>query len=405
MSAIAATQTFTSGALELLRDVNTAFDEANKYTGGKSLIDVSKNARVEPIMIVDGVLVAETNMVDIAHSLQSIFAGYYLQAIEHISTVNGCKVAEKLAPLNPNRKIDLDMLTHNYHVKNPDTVDDWKMWSHNYTYSLPKNSNRKNFGMEAYRENNSSLKLMTTRDLASMYNFGFESDKDKKNGIFKDVTKSVTDVYPLSVGKLYTIKLKDNNQTLEMNIAIRVLAKTIPTSSLVSIFTFNNVEDMDLVERFHGWRSGRLEFINDLILCNDIVDNHRKNLITDKTGIYKEILSRQNNGIAAGLLEKNPSLAIASNLAIVDSTTMEMIEMKMGGKISNPKVRREVFNTTNMMILAVVDRGYEQVTFYHRGIAMPSEMSFNAIKASNKGNGPDVGDILKSFLSGKAPTL
>jgi hypothetical protein len=105
------------------------------------------------------------------------------------------------------------------------------------------------------------------------------------------------------------------------------------------------------------------------------------------------------------LLERNPSLAVASNLCVIDSSTLAAIEIKMGGAFDNYKVRREVFNTTNMMIMAVVDRGYDRVTFYHRGIATTTEMSIRDIKVSNKGNGPDVTDILKAFMGGKAPVL
>jgi hypothetical protein len=397
------------GVLDVARDINAALDEADKYTGGKSLIDVSKNARVEPLFIVDSALLAYEHMPDIAQTMQSIFAGYYLQAVEHITTIGGIKVTDKLAPLNPNRKVDIGLMSENVMVPYAQSacasVDEWRLKADSYTFTLPTTKNRVKIGNESMVPTMSTETLRLVRE--PIKSIGTEADDDKKdkNSNFKDAGKVIGEVAALSVGKLYTITLKNDKQSVPVTVAIRLMARTIPTSSLTSIFTFNNREDMDFMERVHGWRSGRLELINDLILCNDLVDAHRKNLINDKTGLYQEILSRQNNGLAAGLLERNPSLAVASNLCVIDSSTLAAIEIKMGGAFDNYKVRREVFNTTNMMIMAVVDRGYDRVTFYHRGIATTTEMSIRDIKVSNKGNGPDVTDILKAFMGGKAPVL
>jgi hypothetical protein len=116
-------------------------------------------------------------------------------------------------------------------------------------------------------------------------------------------------------------------------------------------------------------------------------------------------LDRETDGWFAGLIEKNPSVAIASNLALISSDTLDQIQDKMLGSIENPKIRREIFNTSNLMILGVVDKGFDRITFYHRGIAQSTEMGVRDIKVSNKGGGPDVSDILKAFLGGHAPSL
>jgi hypothetical protein len=53
----------------------------------------------------------------------------------------------------------------------------------------------------------------------------------------------------------------------------------------------------------------------------------------------------------------------------------------------------------------VIAKDYDRVTFYYRGIAEKTEVSVRDLRASNKGSGSEVTDILKAFVSGSAPSL
>jgi hypothetical protein len=57
------------------------------------------------------------------------------------------------------------------------------------------------------------------------------------------------------------------------------------------------------------------------------------------------------------------------------------------------------------MFLVVIDKQYERVTFYHRGINQATELGVRDLKASQKGNGPDVSDILRAYTMGQNPRL
>jgi hypothetical protein len=57
------------------------------------------------------------------------------------------------------------------------------------------------------------------------------------------------------------------------------------------------------------------------------------------------------------------------------------------------------------MIIAVVDREWERVTFYTRGISSHTELSIDEIKAANKGKGPDISDIMKSYNMSASPSF
>ena len=415
MNPISSAGDAASGAMDLVRQVASALDDVQSLTGAKSLIDVSRHARVEPLMIVDPDLLGLDYLPDVAQTMQGLFAGYYLQAVDILANIDGVKVAEMLAPLNPNRKLDIGLL---------DYADDHKLRASSYQHRLP--TNKRTAALEGFSDSKAEY-ITIRRDKVALEAAGKVDPKlaaaQAENAKLKealnaanakgshssldakDVTKLVSDLMPLSVGKLYDVTLRSGKETAVVKIAIRLLAKMVPTSSLIGIFAHNSVSDMDLKERFHGWRSGRLSFFRDLVLCQDLIESHRNNIIKDKTNTYKEILDRETDGWFAGLIEKNPSVAIASNLALISSDTLDQIQDKMLGSIENPKIRREIFNTSNLMILGVVDKGFDRITFYHRGIAQSTEMGVRDIKVSNKGGGPDVSDILKAFLGGHAPSL
>jgi len=185
-------------------------------------------------------------------------------------------------------------------------------------------------------------------------------------------------------------------------VSIRLMASIMPTRSVLSMFTFKDSADMDMKERYHAWKAGRLEFIRDLILCKDLVDKHRTASIKDKDGVYSQILGREASNKRAGLFSGNPSLATASNLAIISSDTVAQIEQALMGKISNFKTRQTIFDNTNLMILAVIDKGWNNITFYHRGMDEVTTVSERDVR-SGKGGGSEVMDVLKAYIAGSSP--
>jgi hypothetical protein len=162
--------------------------------------------------------------------------------------------------------------------------------------------------------------------------------------------------------------------------------------------------DDTLVERFHAWRSGRINFIRDLVLCQDMIDEHKKALMNDEQGTYSEIMRRVNNSRKYGMLTQNPSLATASNLFVLSYDTALQIEQRLGGKLSNPRVREKMFDATYAMIIAVIDTRYNRAVFYHRGISAATDVSIRELSNSKESKGPDIMDIFKAYQLGNAPS-
>jgi len=362
------------GVIEFVKSAADVLRTGEEYLGGRSLIEAGRHARVEPLMVVDESAQMLQYVDDVAQTMQTLFAGYYLQALTMITNVNGVKLRERLAPLNPNRKVDLDLLSDRLSIES-------------YRFALPKKSNKD--------------RLVRLAQEAEEFR---EDQHASLPG--KDVLKNTQEASSLSVGKMYEITIKEGNETATVAIAIRVMARYMPSAPLIEMFTHKGYFDHDLLERFHGWRSGRLSFVRDLLLCQDLIEAHRNAAIRDKSGVYQEVIGRKNSSVAAGLLERNPSLAVMSNLAVITQSTLEAIEAKMGAPITSSKIKNTLFDTTNMMILAVMDPDYDRVTFYMHGINGSTAMPLSKLKnSSGKGNGSEVMDVMKAFLSGRSPTL
>ena len=231
-----------------------------------------------------------------------------------------------------------------------------------------------------------------------------DSRKASEVGFGKDTFTTLKELSNLSVGKQFSVEITDGIHKASILVSVRLMASSMPSTSLIRILAIGS-QDNSVKERYHGWRSGRLEFVKDMIFCQDLIDAHRKNLMADKDSVYSNILKRSRGNQMATIMSGNPSVATASNLAIVSSETIGQLELQINGKISDFKTREKVFKATYLMIMVVVDKAWERVHIYHRGIAHSTEMGFKDLRSANKGSGPDVGEILKAYSIGNSPSL
>jgi hypothetical protein len=335
-----------------------------------SLVGATSVARVEPLCLVDADVVNVEYLPETLNVLQNIFSGYYLQALQLLTNLGSVNVSKTLGRLSPSRSGGFESYGN---------IEAPNVGLESYKYKLP--SYNINHAMEA--------------DAGS---------KDKTNQ-FSDLSKNAFGDSSIVTGKMYNVTIKDGGNEATVPVAIKLMVNSIPSSVLTNLMAMQNRVDYDIVERYHSWRAGRIQFVRDLILCKDLIDKHRNTLIKDPTGVYSEIVARQNKNLKSGILNGAPSLATASNLAIISSDTAEQIEHKLDGSLDNFKTRHAIFQTTNLMILVVIDKSWEQITFYHRGITAHTKVSVKDLKNASKKDGGDVNSILKAFIEGKAPTL
>jgi hypothetical protein len=319
---------------------------------------------------------------DLMQAMLSLFSGYYMQAISLSTQIGAISAAERLQPFNPKRGNAFESFMDDIVGK---------------TAGLP----RRLIGVNSLALEAMALEAKDDDD-----------DKKKKepkaDGTYIDQKsfESLKEVASLCVGRMYMVELVDNGVTVKLPIAIRLGVNQMADQQMVNFFTFRSSFDLDMKERWHGYRAGRLQFWRDLVLCTDLIDKYRRAAITDKSGVTAEVLSREAGHIAASLLNENAvSLATATNLIVVSRDTMNNIEATLNGTFDNQHVRKSVFENTNLMILAIVDPHYEMVEFHHRGISRPSTLSVKSLKASNKNGGGSVEEIMRTYLLGTPPAL
>lgn len=336
-----------------------------------SLTSITKLTRAEPLTIISKDCSNLEYLPDILNTTCNIYAGYFLQAVAMMTRVNDIEVVRLLDSLNPDRDstgflLQGRMATESAH----------NLLKSSYEHSLP------------------------TRAIMAL-----ENDVQMINA---QNQKTIYETANLAVGKLLNVRITTKgsdgeDKAVDIPVSVRLSPAMLDEESLVFLFTHRK-SDTDIIERYHSWRSGRISLISDMIFCQDLINEYRRAAVKDKSGTLQEIVRRVNNARSFGLMTKNPSLAVASNIYVLSKDSASAIEAKTGLRFNSPKGREKILEDTYAMVIAIVDTEWEQVTFYFNGIAYPSTIKISSMKGS-KAKGPDISDVMKSLLEGKAPTF
>lgn len=348
---------------------NSAMMINGEYQRSDSLISYTNTCRVEPITLVDEKCAYLPFLGEILQTAHSIFAGYYLQAVSLEAVIGSVQVIKRLDKFSPNRSANIP------------TFEDFKD-------GLPK------YGVEAY-----DSMMNHIPDKAPEKNI-----KPTTMTGSGDSLRTIKDANNMAVGKVIEITLTHEDRSISIPIAIRLNTKTIDNQSLLHILG-QSKQNKTAKDRYHGWKSGELEFWKDIVLCEDLIKAHRTTLAHDKSGTYAEMRNRATKNASAAAMSKEFSVGTASAITIISDSTRKELEFQIAGKLSDFKTRQQVFEDCYMMLLFVVDAEYEHVTIYHRGLNMSTDMSLREMKLANKNDGGMITDVLKAFISGHAPTF
>jgi len=371
----------------IARLVNQIKDNVTSYYTDTSLVDVTRLMRVEPLCIISRDCMSLEYMPDVTQSLLTQFCAYYLQAVNMLTRVDHVEIVKVLDRLNPDRDGTGFLLSEKLSAESMALEH---MVTDNYRHGLPTRH----------------LRLAVETLSKELHEHAYD---------IKDINEKIMmEAANLSVGKTLNVHINyatDTTQHAEgtgavpkdaratLKVSVRLLASLIPNETITTIIT-SKKEDMSISERWHSYRSGRISFINDLIFCQDVLDEYKRAMLMDDTGTMQEMIRRVNNAKKFGILTKNPSLVASSNLFVISEEVARNIESELGGKLSNPAVREKAFDSTYAMIIAVVNRDWKRVTFYTRGIAAGTDLSVNELKSASKDKGADIMETLKQFNMG-----
>lgn len=335
---------------------------------GGSLIEYTRVTRAEPITMVDSTIAHVSAVPSILQSACAIFAGYYLSAVALSVNVGKIDVVRLLEKVNPSRSP----------AENLGMMAGDMLTEESYSYGLPK--------------------LVFSKEDGTMTVDGPAATLDR------DVGQTVYGASSLATGMFINVHIESEGQKATIPVQIRLNTNIMQPQIMSNIMTHAH-KNRTAKERYHAWRAGELEFLKDIILCTDIIDEHRYTLMKDRSGVYQSISDRASKNKLAALLSANPSVATASNILVMSNLTQQKIEADLHGRLNSNSVREVIFKNTYIMLMFIVSVEDEMVTIYHRGISTPSRMSFKDVELLNNKKGSDVGEILKAYRLGSAPTF
>lgn len=401
--------------LDTVRALGTGV--ANNLIRSQSMADTVSGARISPYVLVEEEIRRQPYVTDALQAAASIFSGYYLIAVSLQADVNGVSVLERIDRVNPNRQVfkkALAVSMEDYSSGLPvreRQVNNSEGWVFNQQLGhFVKGSS---LSMEDYdplmagsgsiadpqpkgasrppRGNTNSKTNVVATDPQPQ-----EKPKQAKLAV-----ANVTDAANLAVGKLLAVDLTINGEQLSIPTMVTLFPMIADRESFLHILsTFR--KDLTFKERWHDYRSGLIGVV-DLVTGRDLIKKHRATLIRDKSGYYKMVQRQsRNNAIAAA--GRGPSLAQASSILMFSSTLARMCEVENGVSFDNFADRENIFETTQSMIMFVIDTEWDRVTIYHSGFQAPTKLELRELKAANKNTGPDVAEILKAYQLGSAPT-
>lgn len=413
VSAAAASQVGLSAINAIIQNINLMAKQGARHD---SLVAFTQAARVEPLVLVDTGVLFDDVLPDVMQSLSNIFAGYYLQAVSLNSTIGNAKVASVLGTFNPKREFGAsDVLAgasaaaaHVHHMMTAAEAYRDRLptgWSTGIALEAQvKTGGGARGGRPLDADDEQFNRMKRENEMQRL-----EREQVERRRITasfgEDALSTLKENVNLSVGKIFEVTIKHEDRTVTVPVSIRLVVNTIPTDQLVRVLSPGD-EITSGKERYHGWRSGRLAFWKDMILCRDLVDAHRKNLMADGDRLYANIVAKERKNAFAAIFNGNPSVASASNMVVMSASTVSTLEQDLNGRFADFHVRQKVFERTSLMIVAVIDREWARVEFYHRGIPEVSNLGFKDIKGYSKGSsGPDVSEILRAYSMVSAPRL
>lgn len=366
----------TTGGSVVKGLMSTVLNAAKSSMSINSLADLAKPCRVEPIAIIDNVLADQPYMQDLMKLATSQFAAYYLQAVNMVMGVGKIDTLKVFDSLNPMRSIGGDLAA---------TV----------------------FSKECYADGLPSLEAFNTPIMPNLiaeyshehYVASLEDGDEKKvapRSLSASDSGKIYEVENLAVGKLLNVEIDGGNgQKAKLPVLIRLVPAVVPSDTLTHIFTVGGRDSW--AHRYFLVKTGQLQFWRDFVLGQDMIDAHMKALMTDRSGVYKELTDRRRNNVSKAVTSGRVSLADASNVAIISSVTMKATASTLYSRIDDMAVREKIFDNSYLLMLLVVDERWSRVTIYHRGVDLSSSYRLEDIKMAEKSKGSDITELFKMF--------
>lgn len=405
-----------------------AYDKTKMLGDDMSLTEFTNITRNDFLTLVEDDLLSYSDLNAILDRLQTMASGYYLSAVSLLVDIPNVDVIGKLDQLSSNRgghSIGKSLGRESFGVEGLE-------------YGLPpmympSNPSLPGVGCETflgvenlktttttnYDENGNVTGTSEQINVDPLADQKFNQDErkfkhqqkvdahkmkstSKYQSDFKNL-QTIEEQSNLATGKLLQVTFEQDGNSTTVQVQVRLSVISTDSESMESILTFGG-DNNTFLERYYRWRAGEIKFWKELLLQNDLIEEAMRARARDKSGFFRHMMQRRVGNTRAAAQTGKPSINNASGIMVITSETAKSIEDRIGGSLDQPRIRENVFKSTSCMLLAVVDRRWNAVTIYHRGLKTHTELSIRDIKRS-KGGAGDVDDALRSYIEGTAPSF
>lgn len=338
-----------------------------------SLSEFTASAHILPVFLLDtGVSITPEAEAIIGGAL-NFWAACYLMAAQHSVNIGDIQITRQLERLNTRRKpLDAGV---------------------GLISSL--------LAMESY---SNGLPDVSKADLLSVKLESNDSEHtmEMTSSTAKGVVDRIESNSKLSIGKTLEINWESKGERGTIVTSIRPAIRVATDESMVNILSIGT-KNISFKERWHGLKSGQLDWFMDGVLASDVIKEMRKARVTDNTGYYQEALARSRKNKLSALLSLNPSVATFSSVFIITSETARDLEARTNINLENFKDRQKMFENSFGMIVIVVDRSWKNCRIYTHGIEDYTTVSFSQMDGANKGKNGDIKEIFNALMMSSAP--
>ena len=373
---------------------------------GMTIADIAKIARVEPITLISSNLTGVKDLYTILHGVLNVYTAFHLQAVNILSTqMVDSRILRILDKTNPDRDLktfltagQLGMEALNLHELDAEPGASRTLSLKNCKYRLPM-------------LNSDKRKHVSTESLDHQSFYGNPDNVTEDSALNSAMLRIDSfDKLGLTVGKVIEVSFyADNNndkqgQRISVPVVVKLDTMIMPDEAMHRIITANT-DEITFGSRFQAALDGRIGFIKDFILCQDLIKSQKKALIKDPTNYYSTLLKRVNNSKVYSALSGNISMAGVSAIYVISNTDENEIKRRIGGGLTNQKTRDMVFDNTSAMMIVSIDTEWERVSIYIRDMRGFSQASFDSFRSATDKSSTMIADMLKSFTLNNPPSF
>lgn len=379
-----------------------------------SIARLTHATSVDPITLVDNTLEMNERLDGTLELCVNIYASIYARALStRNTTVNGSQIIKRLESLNPTNT-SMRSLTAQYGLECLKDQDHGTMQGLTTMIDdAPVENAIPDYSLALSTESAKRGPLAVGFSAVPGLSYSFEADDQRNNADDREQKPAKTlinkaadrgafkDQPQLSFGKVVEYELKADGETFVVPVSFRLATTMVDNPSIVNAMISRFKSDETALERKIKWRTGSINSLAELLFCTDLVRADYKNMINDKSGVYRKLRPSTSGEYIRAAVRGEVSVAQASNILVISRATADQVEARTGGRFEDQQFRQKMLENTGIMILVIIDPVSDIIRFYIESMANGHRVPGRNVVAASKKSGPDIEQILSVLTTGR----